>query len=362
MRFQKKRSFLIAVLILVLAFTGCSVPKAADSNVTDETEAITASNTGGVVNLYTDRHYDTDDTLFAQFTEETGITVNVVKGKSDELIERLKTEGQNTEADLFITADAGRLHRAKISDLLSPVTSDILTQNIPENYRDKENFWFGITKRARVLVYAKDRVQASELSTYEALTDSKWKGRVLTRSSENIYTQSLLASMIALNGEEAANQWAAGIVANLARAPKGGDRDQAKAIAAGEGDIAIMNTYYLGQMLNSTDEEERKVAEQLAVFFPNQESTGTHVNVSGVALVKASKNTDNAIKLMEFLSSESAQRVYAETNYEYPVNPNVSVSELLLSWGDFKAQTLHLSLLGENNEAAVILANEVGWK
>ncbi|MBW8381150.1 MAG: extracellular solute-binding protein [Youngiibacter sp.] len=260
-----------------------------------------------VVNLYTDRHYDSDDAIYAAFTEETGIKVNVVKGKSDELIERLKTEGEDTEADLFITADVGRLYRAQESGLLQATESKVLEANIPDNLREPEGYWFGLTKRARVIVYARDRVDESELSTYEDLTDPKWKGRLLVRGADSVYNQTLVASLIELEGAEKAKEWAEGIVANLARDPKGGDRDQAKAIAAGEGDIAIMNTYYLGLMLTSTDPEEVKVAEGLGVFFPDQEGNGTHINISGCGVVKGANNSDNSVKILEFLSGEKAQ-------------------------------------------------------
>ncbi|PKM82728.1 MAG: Fe(3+) ABC transporter substrate-binding protein [Firmicutes bacterium HGW-Firmicutes-14] len=345
-------------LTATMLFAGCSSTsqKATESGSKgDETKP-------EYVNLYTDRHYDSDDSLYNAFTQKTGIKVNIVKGKSDELIERLKTEGADTEADLFITADAGRLHRAKSSSLLQPVDSQILKANIPENLRDSENYWFGFTKRARVIVYAKDRINPAELSTYENLTNPKWKGKILVRGSDSIYNQSLLASFIEIMGEENAKKWAAGIVANMARAPKGGDRDQAKAIAAGEGDIAIMNTYYFGLMLNSSDPEEKKVTEKLAVFFPDQDGSGTHINVSGGGVVKDAKNKENAIKLLEFLAGEKAQKSYAEANYEYPVLKSVDSSDLLKSWGSFKEQSVSLSKLGELNEKAVKILNEVGWK
>lgn len=261
---KKRISAIVLSLVLVvslLAFTGCT---------TDKQDALAnkeeVKNEREVVNLYTDRHYDTDEELFKLFTEETGIEVNVVKGKSDELIERLAREGADTQADLLITADAGRLHRAKEKGLLQPVFSEILFKNIPENLRDKENYWFGLTVRGRVIVYSKDKVNPTELSTYEDLTSPKWKGKILVRSSSNIYNQSLLASFIAINGEEKAREWAKGIVENMAREPKGNDRDQAKAVVAGIGDIAIMNTYYIGKMLNSSNPEEVEVAKKLEYF------------------------------------------------------------------------------------------------
>lgn len=373
---MKKVLFFIALglIVLLLAGTlvGCTAtPQEGSSKQKSEGEASSqekTSNTAGgsedkgVVNLYTNRHYDTDQQIFDMFTEETGIKVNVVKGDSDELIERLAREGKDTQADLLITADAARLHRAKVKGLLQPVESDVLFKNIPENLRDIDNQWFGLTVRGRVIVYAKDRVSPSELSTYEDLTNPKWKGKILVRSSSNVYNQSLLASFIAINGREQAKQWARGIVENMAREPKGNDRAQAIAVAAGVGDIAIMNTYYIGKMLNSSNPEEVKAAKSVGVFFPNQDTTGTHINVSGIGLTKYAKNKENAIKLMEFLSSEKAQKLFAEANYEYPANPSVEPSELLKSWGDLKPQDIQLSKLGEYNDEAVKIFNEVGWK
>lgn len=322
-------------------------------------------NTGdneGEINLYTGRHYDADDQLYEKFTEETGIKINVVKGKDDELITRLEREGEASGADLFITADAGRLHRAKEKDLLQEVESDILNENIPEKYRDNDQTWFGLTKRARIIAYNKENIDPDDIQSYEDLTDKKFQGNILIRSSENVYNQSLLASFIVIDGEEQAKEWAQGIVDNMARDPKGGDTDQAIAVAAGEGDIAVLNTYYLGRMLNSQDEELVKAAEQLGIVFPNQESTGTHVNISGIGLTASSKNKENAIKFMEFLTTDDAQDIFSSTNFEYPVNPEVEPAELLNSWGDFKEQELDLTLLGENNSNAVKILNEVGWK
>ncbi len=316
----------------------------------------------GVVNLYTNRHYDTDQELLDLFTKETGIKVNVLKGDSDQLIERILREGEDTSADLLITADAGRLHRAKIKGILQPVVTDILDENILENLRDEENYWYGLTVRGRVIVYSKDRVDESELSTYADLASPKWNNKILVRSSANIYNQSLLASLIAIKGEDAARDWAKGVLGNMARKPKGNDRAQATAVAAGIGDIAIMNTYYIGKMLNSSNPEEVKVAEQVEIFFPNQRTTGTHINVSGVGLTKYAKNQENAIKLMEFLTGKVAQNLFAEANYEYPANPAVEPSELLKSWGEFKPQNINLTLLGEYNDDAVKIFNQVGWQ
>ncbi len=357
------RATLLSLLILVSAvLTGCAGSQTTSNPQQEASPKQAASNQNQVVNVFSERHYETDKRLFEVFTKETGIKVNVIEGKSDELIERLATEGKDTQADLFVTADVGRLHRAKEKGLLQSASSDILFKNVPENLRDKDNQWFGLTVRARVLVYPKAKINPAQLSTYEDLTDAKWKGRILVRSSTNIYNQSLLASFIAVNGEEKAKAWAKGLVANMGRAPKGSDRDQAKAVVAGEGDIAIMNTYYLGQMLKSADPEEVKVAEKLGVFFPNQNTSGTHINVSGAGVTKAAKNKENAIKLMEFLTSVKAQKEYAEANFEYPVNVAVEASDLIKSWGEFKSQNINLTQLGEYNKKAVEIFDQVGWK
>ena len=353
MRKKLLLTFLTVAFSIVL-LVGCTTKQ-------ESTEG-NESNEEKVVNVYTSRHYDADKELYEIFTEETGIKVNVVEGKDDELIERLDREGEDTEADVLIVADAGRLHRAKSQDLLQSIESEVLNNNIPENLRDKDNEWYGLTKRGRVIVYSKDRVNPSELSTYEDLTNPKWNGKILVRSSSNTYNQSLLASFIEINGEDKAKEWAKGLVDNMAREPKGNDRDQAKAVVAGEGDIAIMNTYYLGKLLNSSDPEEVKVGEQVSVFFPNQDTTGTHINVSGGGVTKEAKNKENAVKFIEFLSNEKAQSVFANANYEYPVNPNVEPSDLLKSWGEFKTQDISLNKLGENNKRAVEIFNEIGWK
>ncbi|KIL44058.1 iron deficiency-induced protein A [Jeotgalibacillus alimentarius] len=362
---MKKAWYLFGLALILAILTACG--NSGDEETTTEEndssdDSAATEESAGEVNLYTGRHYETDQALYDQFTEETGIEVNVIQGKDDELIARLEREGVASEADVFMTADAGRLHRAKDLELLQPIESDTLNENIPENLRDTDNQWYGLTKRARVIVYDPEKVDAEEIQTYESLAEENMAGRVLIRSSENIYNQSLVASMIALEGEEAAKEWSEGIVNNMARDPEGGDRDQAKGIAAGEGDVAVMNTYYLGQMLNSEDEEEVKVAEGLEIVFPNQDTTGTHVNISGAGVTASSKNTENAQKFIEFLSSEEAQAEFSEANYEYPANANVEASELLQSWGEFKEQDINLTELGENNARALQIMNEVGWK
>jgi len=315
-----------------------------------------------VVNIYTHRHYAADQELFSRFTELTGIKVNVVNASADELIQKLELEGANSPADILITVDAGRLHRAEEKGLFQPFESEIIERNIPAKFRDPENYWTGLTYRARIIAYSKDRVNPEDLSTYEDLASDKWKGKILTRSSENIYNQSLLASIIAANGSEVAEEWASAVLANMARDPKGSDRDQVKAVAAGEGDLAIVNTYYIGLMLNDENPEETKAAEQIAIFFPNQDDRGTHINISGVGIARYAPNKENAIKLIEYLSEEEAQSILANLNYEFPINDRVAKVPLHEAWGEFKTDDINLSILGENNQEAVEIFDRVGWK
>ena len=297
------------------------------------------------INIYSHRHYDSDAILFKQFTKKTDIQVNVVKGSADQLIQRLITEGKNSPADILLTVDAGRLVRAKDMGLLEPVSSKILTKNVPEMMRDSENHWFGLSVRARVIAYAKDRIKENELSTYEDLADPKWRGKIVVRSSNNIYNQSLLASLINENGSKNALKWAKSVRKNMARKPRGNDRDQARAVASGVADLAIINTYYLGLLANSSDKADREVAEKLNIFFPNQNGRGTHINVSGVAVTKSSKNKEEAIRFIEFLTEKDNQRIFSEANYEYPLDYNNSKSKIHLKWGRFKADSIDLSIL-----------------
>lgn len=315
-----------------------------------------------VVNVYTHRHYEPDQDIFKMFEDKTGIEVKVVNASADELIQKMKMEGEQSPADVLITVDAGRLSRAKDEGLLQSIESSYLEENIPAHLQDKDNQWFGLTKRARIIAYAKDRVNPEELSTYEDLVNEKWKNKILVRSSTNIYNQSLLASIIANDGEEAAKTWAEGIVANMARAPKGSDRDQVKAVVAGEGDLAIVNSYYIGKMLNSPDEEEVKIAQQIGLFFPNQKDRGTHINISGAGVAKYAPNKENAIKFIEFLASEEAQKVFTEANYEYPILESVAPVKDIADWGEFKEDELSLNKLGEFNKKAVLTFDEAGWK
>ena len=314
------------------------------------------------ITLYSHRHYASDDLLFAEFTRATGVRINIVKAGADELIERLKAEGSNTRADLLMTADAGRLRRAQEAGLLQPIDSDTLRARIPAHLRDPQGSWFGITQRARIVAYAKDRVKPADLSTYEDFASEKWRSRILVRSSSNIYNQSLLASIIAAHGQEKAFEWARAVRRNMARPPQGSDREQIRAVAAGLGDIAIVNTYYVGLLLNSTDARDREAGRSVGIFFPNQSDRGAHVNVSGVGLTKASKNKQSAIQFLEFLVSHEAQQTFPKVSYEYPVVEGVPWSDLQKSWGLFRADSLNLAALGELNETAVKIFNRAGWE
>lgn len=314
------------------------------------------------VNLYSARKEQLIKPLLDKFTTQTGIKVNLVTGKADALLKRLSVEGKNTPADLLITTDAGRLHRAKNAEVLQAVTSEVLNSAVPEHLRDPESYWFGLSVRARPIFYVKGKVEPSELSTYEALSDEKWAGRVCIRSSGNIYNQSLVASLIAASDVEKTESWAEKFVSNFAQPPKGGDRDQIKAAAAGICDIAIANTYYYGGMLTSGDQDQIDAANKVAIFWPNQDDRGVHVNVSGIAMTKAAKHVDAATKLMEFLVSAESQAWYAEVNSEFPVVEGAKQGELMKQWGEFKADKLNLSVLGENNADAVKLMDRVSWK
>ena len=316
------------------------------------------------VNLYSQRHYTVDEMQYEAFEKETGIKVNVIKANADELIERLKNEGSNSPADLFISVDAGKLQKARELNLLQKISNDQINSNISDDLKDINGFWVPITYRARILVYSKDRVKAEELSTYSSLTDDKWKNKILVRSSSNAYNQALLSSIVANKGIESATNWTSSLVQNFARDPKGNDRDQVKAIAAGQGDIAIVNSYYIGLLLSSEKEEELKAGESVGIFFPNQAEgeSGTHINISGIGLAKNSPNKENALKLIEFLTGESAQSRYVNTSFEYPVNPNVKPSAIVSNWGEFKRDKLDLNQLGIFRKKAIEIFDTSAWK
>lgn len=339
------------MLLCIACLSACNNDKKTTADAVENQE----------INLYTHRHYDVDKEIFKDFEQKNGIKVNVVKASADELIQKMESEGKQSPADVLITVDAGRLVRAKNKGLLQSISSKVLDATIPNHLKDADNQWFGLTKRARVIAYNKDKVSPDDLTTYENLTDDKWKGKVLIRSSGNIYNQSLMASIIANDGKEDAKKWAEGMVENFARIPKGNDRDQVKAILAGEGDLAIVNTYYIGKLLNSKDDNEVAAGQAVKLYFPNQGDRGTHINVSGIGVAKHAPNKENAVKFIEYLVSKEVQEKFAKANYEYPVNADAERSELLKSWGDFKEDNLSLNKLGELNKDAVIIFDEVGW-
>ena len=316
------------------------------------------------VNLYSQRHYSVDEVQYKNFENLTGIKVNVVKANADELIERLKNEGENSPADLFITVDAGKLFKARESGLLQKLSTEVIDKNVKEELRDPNGYWTPITYRARILVYSKERVQKSELSTYEDLINPKWKNRLLARSSSNAYNQALMSSLVANLGSEKAAEWSRGVVANFVRDPKGSDRDQVRAIAAGQGDVAIVNSYYIGILLSSEKDQDVSAGNSVEVFFPNQgeNERGSHINVSAIGLTANSPNRENAIKLIEYLTSVEAQEVYINNSYEYPVNAKVEPSQIVKNWGEFKVDQLNLNKLGEFREEAIKIFDSTGWK
>lgn len=316
-----------------------------------------------IVNVYSKRHYQVDKDLFEYFENKYDIKVNVVKASADELIERIKTEGVNSPADLIITVDAGKLFKAAEQDLLQNINTNDYSENINPKLIDPNNYWLPITYRSRVIVYHKKRVDSTQLSTYDDLKNTKWKGKILARSSTNAYNQALISSIIAHDGEDYATKWTNSVASNFARDPKGNDRDQVRAIYANVGDIAIVNSYYIGLLKSSADSMDRIVGESVNVFFPNQkdDQRGAHINISGIGLLKTAPNINNAKKLMSFLTSDYAQEYYTNNSYEYPVNTRVSPSNIIADWGEFKIDDLDLNKLGEFRKKSVEILENSNW-
>ncbi len=320
-----------------------------------------AANHNGEVNLYSYRQPFLIKPLLDEFTKRSGIKVNVVFAKKG-MLEKIKAEGANTSADAILTADIGRLNDMVEAGLLQPVRSKVLNENVPPQYRHPKGLWYGLTTRARIFLVSKDRVKPGEITTYEDLASPALKGRVCIRSGKHVYNISLIASVIAHKGQAEAKKWLEGVKANLARRPQGNDRAQAKAVYQGVCDVAVANTYYMGKMAtNSKKPEQKKWARALRVVFPNQNTTGAHVNVSGAAVTKYAKNRDNAIRLIEFLSGDFAQRLYAEQNFEYPVKAGVPLHPLVKSWGGFKADTINLSKVAQYRATASKIVDQVGF-
>jgi iron(III) transport system substrate-binding protein len=316
----------------------------------------------GMVNLYSSRHYDTDTAIYDNFTKSTGIQVNLIEAGEDELIERMKSEGASSPADVFITVDAARLWRAEEAGLLQPVQSEKLNTAIPANLRHPDGLWFGLTQRARAIAYSTEAVSPNDLSTYEALAQPEWKGRVCVRSSSNVYNQSLVASLIANDGSDAALEWAKGLVANFARDPEGGDTDQIEAVAEGLCDVALVNHYYYLRMANSEDEGERELVAEVKLFFPNQDDRGTHINISGAGVAAHAPNRENAIAFLEYLATPPAQEIFASGNYEFPTVKDVPVDPAVADLGDFKSDSVNIAELGKNNGEAVRVMDTAGWR
>ncbi len=316
----------------------------------------------GVVNLYSSRHYNTDRRLYDNFTKQTGIKVNLVEGEADPLIERIKSEGQRSPADILLTVDAGRLWRANQEGIFAPVNSRILNQRIPANLRDPKGYWFGFSKRLRVIMYDKSKVNPSQIDSYDDLANPRWKGQILTRSSSNIYSQSFVAWLIDTRGEAATERWCRGFVANFARQPQGNDKAQIEAVAAGVGSLALANTYYLAGYAEDKDPAKRAIYSEVGVIFPDQKGRGAHVNISGGGLIKTAPNRQAAIRFLEYLSSNEAQTFFAQGNNEYPVVAGVKLDPNLARFGNFKADTASVADYGPNLAKAVALMNRVGWK
>lgn len=314
------------------------------------------------LHIYSHRHYEVDQKINELFTKKTGIEVKVVNAEADQLIERLKSEGADSPADVLVTVDAGRMQRAVEDGLLQQVKSEILEKATPEALRDAEGHWYPFTLRARGIVVAKNRVKEGEVKDYADLTKPEWRGRVLARSSTSGYNQSLLASIIAAEGEKAAKEWAKGVARNFARPPQGGDRDQIKAVAAGLADAAITNSYYLGMLLNSPDAGQRKAGEAVRLVFPNQSGRGTHCNVSAAGITKHAKNAEAGRKYMEFLVSPEVQKMYAEGSFEHPITIDPTVGGQVGKWGAFKVDEAGFRKLGELSAAATRLFDRAGWK
>ena len=325
--------------------------------------AFAASEPEKILNLYSSRHYQTDDSLYANFTKQTGIRINRIEAGEDPLIERLKNEGTASPADVLVTVDAGRLWRAEQLGLFQPVKSKVLESRLPDHLRAANEQWFGFSARARVIVYNKTAVNPADVQNYEDLANPKLKGKVCTRSGSHVYNLSLMSALIEHWGERKAEDWARGVVANFARAPKGGDTDQIMAVAAGECGVAISNSYYYVRLLKSDKPEDKKAIQAVALVWPNQKSTGTHMNISGAAGLKSAPHRDAAVQYLEYLASDAAQNYFANGNNEWPVVKGVKVDNAALaSLGNFRMDTVNISALGKNQPLAQKIFDRVGYK
>lgn len=316
----------------------------------------------GEVNLYSSRHYDTDERLYSDFEEATGIKINRIEGKADELLERIKAEGANSPADVFLTVDTSRLERAKAAGILQSIESATLEARVPSYVQDEDNQWFGFSQRARILFYDKNDV-TDPPRTYQELADPKYKGQICIRSSSNVYTQTITAALIGHLGEDAVRDWAKAVVANFAREPQGGDTDQLRGIASGECDIAMSNTYYFARSVRKDVKGlSADVRANIGWVFPNQDSTGAHMNLSGGGVAVNAPNKENAIKFLEYLASDQAQEYFSAGNDEYPAVPGIGISPSVASLGFFKPDDIDATEIANNVAKAQTILNEAGWK
>jgi iron(III) transport system substrate-binding protein len=316
-----------------------------------------------VLNLYSARHYQTDEALYANFTKQTGIKINRIELGDEQLLQRLKSEGANSPADVVLLVDAARLWRAQQDGLFQPIQSKVLNERIPANLRADDGSWYGFSTRARVIVFDKAKFKAADVDTYEKLADPKLKGQVCTRSGAHPYMLSLIAAMIERTGEAATEQWARGVVANMAREPKGGDTDQIRAVAAGECGVALTNSYYFVRLLRSNDAKDKEVVAKVGYLWPNQATSGTHINISGGAVARYAPHRDNAIRFLEYLSSPEAQTYFANGNNEWPTVKGAALNNpALASLGEFKAESVPVSAIGRSTVAAQRLLDRVGYR
>ncbi len=339
----------------------CMFIAACAPDTEQQSAEVTASTSSGEVNVYSGRHYDSDIAIYDAFTEETGIRVNIIEAGGDSLIERIAREAEASPADIFITADAGILWRAEQRNVFRSIDNDQLEARVPQHSRHPEGKWFGLSQRARIVIYNTDQGLPDGLTTYADLADPAYEGMICVRSSSNIYNQSLLASRVAHHGEVAAEAWARGVVANFARAPQGNDTSQIEAVAAGLCRLGIVNSYYVARYVGSDDAERAAIGDKVAVLFPDQEGHGAHVNISGAGVTAYAPNAGNAELLIEYLLLDESQSAFASGNNEYPVVNSVAPSGPVAALGDFVADDLPVSALGEHQRTAVEIFDRAGW-
>lgn len=339
---------------LILALAGMATLAGCSSGTENEASE--------VVNLYSARHYDSDQVLYDRFTEETGIAINLMEGSADELVARMTSEGENSPADLFIAADAGALWRAQQAGLFQPITSATLDDRIPANLREPAGNWYGFMRRARVVAYDPARVQPEEIDDYAKLATPRFRGKICVRSSDSVYNLSLVGALIEAWGEERAEQWVRGVVANMARQPEGGDRDQIRAVGAGVCEVALTNSYYYIRMASGDDAADRAVTDKVALGFPSLDGQGAHVNISGGGVARNAPNRDNAVKLLEFFASADTQRHIAANNNEFPASPNVPAPAPVDAYADFTAHPMSVAAFAARQPQAQSLMSAAGWR